>query len=114
MAIENLIPEIEAEIARLTQVRNLLAGTESPATKRRGRPAGVALAKKPPKRVMSPEARERIAAAQRKRWAKQKKAAAAKQVAKAPAKRAKKGSAKKAAAKTAKPVESSTAEKKGE
>jgi hypothetical protein len=111
MAIENLISEIDAEIARLEQVRALLSGTTSRAAKKRGRPAGVAPVTKPAKRVMSAEARERIAAAQRKRWAKQKRATA-KQV--ASAKRAKKGSAKKAAAKTAKPVESNTAEKKSE
>lgn len=105
MAIENLISEIDAEIVRLTQVRNLLAGTAS-ATKRRGRTAGmsnvatIAPATKPSKRVMSPEARERIAAAQRKRWAKQKKAVAAK----APAKAAKRSSAKKAATKAPKSV----------
>jgi hypothetical protein len=44
------------------------AGEEATSTKRAGKKA----AKK--KRVMSPEAREKIAAAQRKRWAKQKKA----------------------------------------
>ncbi len=102
MAIENLISEIDAEIARLEQARALLSRSGAPAPKRRGRPAGAAPTHKPAKRVMSAEARERIAAAQRKRWAKQK--AAAKQAAKAPAKAAKKASAKKAAAKAAKSV----------
>jgi hypothetical protein len=76
MAIGNLLSEIDAEIGRLEQVRALLSGTASLAAKKRGRPAGVAPATKPAKRVMSAESRERIAAAQRKRWAKQKKAAA--------------------------------------
>jgi hypothetical protein len=111
MAIENLISEIDAEIARLEQARALLSGGASPAAKR-GRPAGVAPATKPAKRVMSPEARERIAAAQRKRWAKQK--AAAKRAAKAPAKAAKKASAKKAATKSAKSVATKTPEQKTE
>jgi hypothetical protein len=74
MAIKNPISEIDGEIARLEQIRALLSGTASPAAKR-GRPAGVVSTTKPAKRVMSPEARARIAAAQKKRWAKQKAAA---------------------------------------
>jgi low affinity Fe/Cu permease len=62
-----LLSQIDAEISRLQEARNLLAGRDSPTHQTvRG------IRKK---RFMSAEAREKIAAAQRKRWAKQKKAA---------------------------------------
>jgi hypothetical protein len=70
-----ILAAIDAEIARLQQARNALAGLSG--AKRRGRPSASA----PPnqtntkKRTLSAEAREKIAAAQRKRWAKQKKSA---------------------------------------
>ena len=71
MAIENIIVEIDAEIARLRQARALLATLGTAATKA-GR-----IAKKAPakiktrkKRVLSAEARKRIADAQHRRWAK--------------------------------------------
>ncbi len=71
MAIETILAQIDSEIARLTQVRSLLAGSGSAAnvTERKSRKAP-AKAKK--SRVLSPEARKRIADAQRKRWAAQK------------------------------------------
>jgi hypothetical protein len=56
---------IDAEIVRLQQVRNLIAGADI---------SSLAPKKTTGKRVMSAKAREKIAAAQRKRWAKQKKA----------------------------------------
>lgn len=74
MAIDNLLSEIDAEIARLTQVRHLLAGSEGGNSFRYGSNRATATPRK--KRVLSAEARARIAAAQKKRWAKQKKAAA--------------------------------------
>jgi hypothetical protein len=70
MAIESILAQIDSEIARLTQVRSLLAGSGSPsATERKTRKAP---AKSRKSRVLSPEARKRIADAQRKRWAAQK------------------------------------------
>ena len=69
-----ILEEIDNEIARLTQVRNLLAGSEGGTSFSYGSNRATATPRK--RRVLSPEARERIAAAQRKRWAKQKKAAA--------------------------------------
>lgn len=71
MAIDSILAQIDSEIARLTQVRSLLAGSGSAsnATERKTRKAP-AKAKK--SRVLSPEARKRIADAQRKRWAAQK------------------------------------------
>ena len=70
MAIESIIAQIDSEIARLTQVRALLANTGiSSASKSKTPKAG---AKPKKKRVLSAEARKRIADAQRKRWAAQK------------------------------------------
>ena len=63
MSIAGLLAGVDEEIARLQQVRALLAGGG----------VGVGNAKK--KRNMSAEARKRIGDAQRKRWAAQKKAA---------------------------------------
>ena len=67
MEINHIITEIDAEIARLQQAKDLLNGTT---TKRSpGRAAA------PTKRTMSAAGRARIAAAQKARWAKVKKAA---------------------------------------
>ena len=70
MAIENILAQIDSEIARLKQARALLAtiGTGSTTS---GRKAGKTTAKGKPrkKRVLSADARKRIADAQRKRWA---------------------------------------------
>jgi hypothetical protein len=72
MAIENILSQIDSEIARLQQARALLAtmGTTTANGAGRGRKAG-AKAKPRKKRVLSAEARKRIADAQRKRWASQ-------------------------------------------
>jgi hypothetical protein len=69
-----IIEAIDAEISRLQQVRSLLAQSTGIGTKiatagrKAGRPA------KKAKRTLSPEARAKIAAAQKKRWAAAKKA----------------------------------------
>ncbi len=70
MAIENILAQLDSEIARLKQARALLA-TIGTAAAKAGRKAGKAAAKAKPrkKRVLSAEARKRIADAQRKRWA---------------------------------------------
>jgi hypothetical protein len=76
MAFESLLHEIDAEISRLHQAKALLSGTNghrSPA-----RPANTATPAKAAtpvkassgKRVLSPQARKKIANAQKKRWAK--------------------------------------------
>ena len=81
MAIESILTQIDAEIAKLKQVRSLLASTgkvavevTEPITKKAAKAAKAAPAGKKAKkrRVLSPEARQRIADAQRKRWAAQK------------------------------------------
>ena len=69
MAIESILSQIDAEIARLTQVRTLLvngAGDNGFMSAGRG-PSGARR-----KHILSPEARKRIADAQRRRWAAQK------------------------------------------
>jgi hypothetical protein len=70
-----ILAAIDTEIARLQEARNALAGLSG--AKRRGRPSASASPRKTntKKRTLSAEAREKIAAAQRKRWAKQKKSA---------------------------------------
>ena len=64
MSFDSIVAEIDAEIAKLQQVRALLANTGK-AMKLAERNTGKA--RKP--RVLSPEARKRIADAQKKRWA---------------------------------------------
>jgi hypothetical protein len=82
MAIDTILAQIDAEIARLTQIRSLLANSgtvTTEVTERKPRKVAVAKVKAAPvktaakkKRVLSAEARARIAEAQRKRWAAQK------------------------------------------
>lgn len=67
MNTADLLSSIDSEISLFQQVRALLAG-EVPSVRRVAKPA-----KK--HHTLSAEARERIAAAQRKRWAAQKKTA---------------------------------------
>jgi hypothetical protein len=79
MTNESIVALIDAEIAKLTQVRSLLASADKVAaiataniTKKAGKAAPAKKAKKAKKRrTLSPEARKRIADAQRKRWAAQ-------------------------------------------
>jgi hypothetical protein len=72
MAIESIVALIDEEIAKLTQIRTLLATTGVATYKVAGPKAKKAPAKGKKRRVLSPEARKRIADAQRKRWAAQK------------------------------------------
>ena len=74
MAIENILAQIDAEIASLMQVRSMLANVGEAATKVTEPKTKKSSAKRKgrKKRVLSPEARKRIADAQRKRWAAQK------------------------------------------
>jgi hypothetical protein len=84
MMIDSILVQIDAEIAKLTQVRSLLASTGKAATKvtelisdkatksAKAVPAAKKAKKAKKRRVLSPEARKRIADAQHKRWAAQK------------------------------------------
>jgi hypothetical protein len=77
MQTTEIIAQLDAEIARLQQVKALLNGTT--AKRSPGRPAAGATAAAPAttakKRILSAEARAKIAAAQKKRWAKVRKGA---------------------------------------
>ncbi len=68
---EQIIAAIDDEIGKLNQVRKLLQTASGHRLLSSTSPKPVK------KRVLSPEARQRIAAAQKRRWAKQKKEAAA-------------------------------------
>jgi len=72
MAIENILAQIDSEIERLKQARSLLANIGT-AARHDGHTfkRAAATAKPRKKRVLSAEARKRIADAQRKRWAAQ-------------------------------------------
>ncbi len=72
MAIDSIAALIDAEIARLQQVRSLLANFGKVAPKVTEPKPRKKAAKAKKTRVLSPEARKRIADAQRKRWAAQK------------------------------------------
>jgi hypothetical protein len=71
MSLNDILSTIDADIARLQQVRALLTGSGKGG---RGRKSVTMLSARP-KRTLSPEGRKRIAEAQRKRWAARKKAA---------------------------------------
>lgn len=72
MAIDSILAQIDAEIARLTQVRELLSGTGKAAAVAPAKEANAPKQRRRKRRVLSAEARKRIADAQRKRWAAQK------------------------------------------
>lgn len=72
MSTDSILAQIDAEIARLTQVRALLASTGKGAASSTGNKFKAAGVKARKQRVLSPEARKRIADAQRRRWAAQK------------------------------------------
>jgi hypothetical protein len=80
MDTQAIIAALDQEIARLHEVRALLgsaAKVNGAASIKRGpgRPKKLAAVKTIGKRILSPEAREKIAAAQTARWAKVRKAA---------------------------------------
>ena len=81
MEVSRIIAEIDAQISKLQQARELLSGT-AVKVKGRGRPKGSKNAKTaakaaPRKRKISAEGRKRIAEAMKKRWAERRKLAAA-------------------------------------
>lgn len=72
MAIENILSQIDAEIARLQQARKVLANIGTTSTKVGRKAVKATVSAKPgKKRKISAEGRKRIAEAQRKRWAAQ-------------------------------------------
>ena len=75
MEVSRIIAEIDAQIAKLQQARELLAGASS---KGPGRPKGSKNVAKTGRRrhKLSAEGRRRISESQKRRWAEQRKAAA--------------------------------------
>jgi hypothetical protein len=73
---KEILEHINSEISRLQQVKALLQGTTNGHSRSTGSVNGSAAPKVKGKRVLSVEARKKIAAAQRKRWAKARKAQA--------------------------------------
>lgn len=82
MEVSRIIAEIDAQISKLQQARELLSGTTANSSKGRGRPKGSKNGKAatstaaPRKRKLSPEGRKRIADAMKRRWAERRKLAA--------------------------------------
>jgi hypothetical protein len=82
--VSRIIAEIDAQISKLQQARELLSSTTTTAkaAKGRGRPKGSKNAKAatssaaPRKRKLSPEGRKAIADAMKRRWAERRKLAA--------------------------------------
>jgi hypothetical protein len=72
--ISDILSSLDSEIRLLKQARALLIGTISNGVSRGGSTYQTVNGPRK-KRVLSPEARERIAAAQRKRWARLKRGA---------------------------------------
>jgi hypothetical protein len=73
-----IIAQIDAEITRLQQAKALLTGVatkKSPGRPKAAKAVTMTTATKPVKRIISTEAKARMAAAQKKRWAKVKRAA---------------------------------------
>jgi hypothetical protein len=78
MDTQEIIAQIDSEIARLEQVKSILSGTTATTAAKAKRRPKAKIASTPitaKKRILSPEARARIAAAQKARWAKVRKAA---------------------------------------
>ena len=74
MDVSALLSQIDAEISRLQQARTALLAIDSTPVKRGpGHPKGTPQKATAKKRTLSPEARARIASAQKKRWAAAKK-----------------------------------------
>jgi hypothetical protein len=78
--VSRIIAEIDLQISKLQQARELLSGTPARLSKGPGRPRGSKNAKPakaaaPHKRKLSPEGRKRIAEAMKRRWAERRKLA---------------------------------------
>jgi hypothetical protein len=77
--VSRIIAEIDAQISKLQQARELLSGTVAKTGKKPGRPKGsknakpAAAAPATRKRKLSPEGRKRIADAMKRRWAERRK-----------------------------------------
>ena len=75
MEVSKILKEIDSEIARLQEARDLLAGGEG---RRSGRASAQSASPVRKRRRLSAEGRKKIADAMKRRWMERKKAAAAK------------------------------------
>ena len=73
MEVTKILAEIDAQIEKLQQARELLSGLSNIGTKGPGRPKGSKSAKPGKKRKLSPEGRKRIQEAMKRRWAERRK-----------------------------------------
>jgi hypothetical protein len=78
MDTARMVRELDAEIARLTSARNLLAGSSNSQAKARVTVAPGKRAKAKPGGRLTPAGRKRLSELMKKRWAERKKKAAAK------------------------------------
>lgn len=76
MEVTKIIAEIDAQIQKLQQARELLSGLSTAGSKGPGRPKGSKNAGTAKKRKLSPEGRRRIQEAMKRRWAERRKTAA--------------------------------------
>ena len=78
MEVTRIIAEIDAQISKLQQARQLLSGSETGARRGPGRPKGSKNTEPSPKRKrkLTPQGRKRIADAMTRRWAERRKSTA--------------------------------------
>ena len=76
MEVTRIIAEIDAQIQKLQQARELLSGFATSGNKGPGRPKGSKNTGAPRKRKLSPEGRRRIQEAMKRRWAERRKTTA--------------------------------------
>ena len=76
MEVSKIISEIDAQIQKLQQARELLSGLSTVRSKGPGRPKGSKNSAGGKKRKLSPEGRKRIQEAMKRRWAERRKATA--------------------------------------
>lgn len=78
MQVSQIVTEIDAEIERLQQARNLLAGRGDLKSGRSGKSGAPKAARSSGKRKLSAEGRRKISEAQKARWAQRRKRLSAK------------------------------------
>ena len=78
MDTARIVRELDAEIARLTSARNLLAGSSNTQVKGRVRVAHIKRTTAKPGRHLTAAGRKRLSELMKKRWAERKKKAASK------------------------------------
>ena len=70
MKVDSIIAEIDDQLQKLQQARNLLSALGSTPSKGPGRPKSINGVSRPKARKLTPEGRRRIQEAAKRRWAK--------------------------------------------